>query len=135
MSPLPELYFRTRENGALVFRLDSDNRDRRLEYTQIAVVNTNRGDFKSHGDHELTEAEAAAIQGWLNTRMTLLENRATDDAARLADQINYATHWAQTKATDGQLETVTEDLLLAMHDLRNVLLRKKADRLAKAARN
>ena len=30
-----------------------------------------------------------------------------------------------------QLEAVTDDLLLAMHDLRSVLVRKKADRLMK----
>ena len=31
-----------------------------------------------------------------------------------------------------ELEAVTDDLLLAMHDLRSVLVRKKADRLSKA---
>jgi hypothetical protein len=30
------------------------------------------------------------------------------------------------------LERVTDTLLMAMHDLRSVLVRKKADRLAKA---
>ena len=54
MSDLPTLYFRGRENGAAVFRLDGENRDRRLELEQIAVVNTNRGDFKALGDHILT---------------------------------------------------------------------------------
>ena len=46
MISLPDLYFRVRDNGAAVFRLNDGSRDRRLELEQIAVVNTNRGDFK-----------------------------------------------------------------------------------------
>lgn len=133
MSALPPLYFRTRENGALVFRLDGENRDRRLNFEQIAVVNTNRGDFKPHGDHILTDEEEAAISEWLNLRMALLAKREAEDMARLVDQINLAAGWAQTTATDAQLASVTEDMLLAMHDLRSILVRKKADRVGKAA--
>ncbi|MFT6025713.1 MAG: hypothetical protein ACI9PY_003858, partial [Ascidiaceihabitans sp.] len=33
--------------------------------------------------------------------------------------------------SDEQLDAVTDDLLLAMHDLRSTLVRKKADRLTK----
>jgi hypothetical protein len=39
----------------------------------------------------------------------------------------------QTRASDDQLDLVTDALLLAMHDLRTVLVRRKADRLAKDA--
>jgi hypothetical protein len=39
----------------------------------------------------------------------------------------------QSKASDAQLDEVTDALLLAMHDLRSVLVRKKAERLLKAA--
>ena len=38
----------------------------------------------------------------------------------------------QYGATDAQLEAVTDQLLLAMHDLRSMLVRRKADRLGKA---
>ncbi|NQW14379.1 MAG: hypothetical protein HQ479_08980, partial [Rhodobacter sp.] len=44
---------------------------------------------------------------------------------------NLTTHWAQTKATDEQLELFTDQLLMTMHDLRMVLVRKKSDRLNK----
>jgi hypothetical protein len=43
--------------------------------------------------------------------------------------MNFTTQWVQSKATDDQLEDITDTLLLAMHDLRTVLVRKKADRL------
>ena len=132
MSDLPNLYFRVRENGAAVFRLDGENRDRRLELEQIAVVNTNRGDFKALGDHILTDAEHQVIADWLQERLTLLSTREMDDVHRAIDQINLTSQWAQSKATDDQLNEVTEQLLLAMHDLRSILVRKKADRVSKS---
>jgi hypothetical protein len=128
MSALPELYFRIRDNGAAVFRVDTENRSRRIEMEQIAVVNTNRGDFKAQGDNTLTPDEAEAIQNWLDARTALLAARTLDDIHRAVDHLNLTSQWAQSKATDAQLAEVTEPLLLAMHDLRTVLVRKKADR-------
>lgn len=129
MSDLPALYFRVRENGAAVFRLDAENRNRRIEMEQIAVVNTNRGAFKAHADQHLTPDEEEAIKLWLDRRQALLAARSIDDIHRAIDHLNLTAHWAQTKATDAQLEDVTDKLLLAMHDLRSTLVRKKADRL------
>lgn len=126
---LPDYYFRIRENGAAVFRVDTENRHRRIEMDQIALVNVNKGEVKPHGDRTLSEADLAAIQSWLNTRVALLAEREIDDIHRAIDYLNLTTHWVQSKATDAQLEDVTDALLLAMHDLRSVLVRKKADRL------
>ena len=126
---LPDYYFRIRENGAAVFRVHSENRQRRIEMDQIAIVNTNRGDFKPHGDHKLTPADKAAITDWLNERMAQLATRGMDDIHRTVDHLNLTTQWAQAKATDAELDDVTDRLLLAMHDLRSVLVRKKADRI------
>jgi len=131
MTGFPDLYFRVRDNGAAVFRVDGENRDRRLEFDQIAVVNTNRGDFKVLGDHILTDEERDTITGWMNARLDLLAVRQMDDINRAIDQINITSHWVQSKATDAQLEQVTEELLIAMHDLRSNLVRKKADRATK----
>ena len=128
---LPEYYFRIRENGATVFRVDIENRQRRIEMDQIAVVNVNKGEVKPHGDHTLTDADVAAIQDWLNKRVALLAQRNIDDILRSVDYMNTTTQWAQAKASDEELEEITDDLLLAMHDLRTVLVRKKADRLMK----
>ena len=101
MTTLPELFFRIRDNGAAVFRLDGQNRDRRVEYEQIAVVNTNRGDFKATGDHDLTEAEESAISAWMAERIALLNRRETDDIPRVIDQINLTAHWAQRSYPPG----------------------------------
>lgn len=126
---LPEFYFRVRENGATVFRVDTENRQRRIDMSEIAVVNIKNGQIKPHGSHELTEDELEVIQDWMNERIAVMETRSIDDIYRAVDYLNLTTHWAQTRADDDQLEDVTDGLLLAMHDLRSVLVRKKADRL------
>lgn len=126
---LPEYYFRVRENGAFVYRIDTANRQRRIDMDQIAVVNVRNGQVKPHGDRELTDADMAAISNWIEERTEVLAWREIDDIHRAVDYLNLTTHWAQSKANDEQLEAVTDALLLAMHDLRAVLVRKKADRL------
>lgn len=128
---LPDFYFRVRENGALVFRMDTENRQRRIEMDQIAAVNIRNGEIKPQGDRELSEHELEVIQDWMTERTALLAERDIDDIYRAVDYLNLTTQWAQAKASDEQLEAVTDDLLLAMHDLRSVLVRKKADRLLK----
>lgn len=130
-SDLPAYYFRVRENGAAVFRVTTENRQRRIEMDQIAVVNTRNGEVKAHGGRDLTERDLQVIRDWMEERMALLAARDIDDILRAVDYLNLTTHWAQSRATDDQLEQVTDALLLAMHDLRSVLVRKKADRLMK----
>lgn len=126
---LPPFYFRIRENGAVVFRVDTENRQRRIDMEEIATVNVRNGNIKPHGDHVLTADEEAEIALWLARRMAVLAGREVDDILRAVDHLNLTTQWAQTRATDVQLEDVTDALLLAMHDLRTVLVRKKAERL------
>jgi hypothetical protein len=128
-SELPDYYFRIRENGAFVFRIDTQNRQRRIEMDQIAVVNVKNGDIKPHGKRELSAQDMTAIEEWMADRIALLAKRDIDDIHRAVDYLNLTTHWANSRATDEQLESVTDALLLTMHDLRTVLVRKKADRL------
>lgn len=134
-SALPPYYFRIRDNGALVFRVNTENRQGRIDMEQIAVVNTNRGDYKPHGDQELSHADEIAITDWLKARQAQLAMRDLDEMRRTRDQLNLMTQWALSRATDAQLEEMTDDILLAIHDLRGVLVRKKADRLGKAERS
>ncbi len=128
---LPEYYFRVRENGAFVFRVNTENGQRPLDLDQIAVVNIRNGEVKPQGSYQLTDADRAAIADWMAGRKATLEDRELDDILRSVDHLNLTAHWAQTRATPEALEQVTDALLLAMHDLRSVLVRKKADRLKK----
>ena len=126
---LPDYYFRIRENGAAVFRVDTENRQRRIELEEIATVNVKNGNIKPHGEVKLTKADRAAIAEWLAARQAQLAMREVDDILRTVDHLNLTTQWAQSRASDEQLEAVTDALLLAMHDLRSTLVRRKAERL------
>lgn len=130
---LPDYYFRIRENGAAVYRVDTENRQRRIEMEQIALVNTNNRQIRPQGDRVLSEADLAAIRDWMERRIETLARRDIDDIHRAVDHMNLTAQWAQSRATDAQLEEVTDALLLAMHDLRSVLVRKKAERLTRQA--
>jgi len=129
-SPLPPYYFRVRENGAAVFRVDAQNRHRQVQMDQIAVVNIRNGEIKPQGAHKLSPQDMAAIDEWISQRRAVLAQREIDDILLTVDHLNLTTHWAQSRASDAQLEAVTDALLLAMHDLRSLLVRKKAERLA-----
>lgn len=126
---LPNLYFRTRENGALVFRVDAENRQGRLDLDQIAAVNIRNGEVKPQANVEISPEEMAEIEAWMERRRLVLAERAVDDIRRAIDHLNHVAQWAQSQATERQLDEVTDPLLLAMHDLRLVLVRKKSERL------
>lgn len=129
---LPDYYFRVRENGAVVFRLSTENRQRRIEMDEIATINVKNGNIKPHGEATLSEADLAAIGAWLTARQAQLAMREVDDILRAVDHLNLTTQWAQSRATADQLAAVTDTLLLAMHDLRTVLVRKKAERISQS---
>lgn len=131
MGDLPDYYFRIRENGAVVFRIDTENRQRRIDMAEIATVNVKNGTVRAHGDVVLSAQDMKVIRDWAAARVTLLAARDVDDIHRAVDHLNLTTQWAQSRATDDQLEDVTDVLLLAMHDLRSVLVRRKAERLLK----
>ena len=130
-SELPDYYFRVREKGATVFRVETENRQSRIEMKQIAVINIKNGEVKPQGDRTLSETDHAEIENWMSNRKALLAQRDMDDIHRAVDYLNITTQWVQSKASDEQLENITDALLLSMHDLRTLLVRKKADRLMK----
>lgn len=130
---LPDYYFRIRDNGAAVFRVDTENRQRRIDMEEIAMVNVKNGNIKPHGDYQLTDGDLSVIRDWLDRRQAMLARRDIDDIFRTIDHLNLTAHWAQTRAAEDALEEVTDALLLAMHDLRSVLVRKKAERLMRQA--
>ena len=129
---LPEFYFRVRDGGATVFRVDTTNRHRRIEMDQIASVSMRSGDIRPAGDRTLSTEEEDAIKTWIADRQETLDWRRIDDILRTVDHLNATAHWAQSQASDEELNTVTDSLLMAMHDLRTVLARKQAERLTKS---
>jgi hypothetical protein len=131
---LPDYYFRIRENGAVLFKVDTENRQRRIELDEIATINLRNGNIKPHGDHVLTDEETTLIRDWMERRSAQLARRDIDDIHRAVDHLNLTAQWVQSRASDAELDEVTDALLLAMHDLRTVLIKRKADRLLKGAK-
>ncbi len=131
MSTKSGLFFRVRDNGAAVFRVDTENRQRRLELVQIAVANIRNGNVKPQGEHIPTAAERNDIDAWIVERRKLLATRKVDDIKRATDHLNETAQWVQSDATDAQINEFSDDLLMAMHDLRTVLVRKKSNILLK----
>lgn len=124
---LPPYYFRIRENGAAVFAVEEETRLGRLEMTQIAVVNARNGEVKPQGGRDLSDADSAAIDAWLAGRQAQLAARDADTGWNLVEDMGLAAQWMQSKATAEEIEAVGDALLMAMHDLRSVIVRKKSD--------
>lgn len=133
MKQFPDLYFRIRDNGAVVFRLDTENRHRRLDMEQIAVVNITKGDFKAHGDRTLSLSDKEAIGAWIDARRALLDVQEMSAIRATIEQLNLTAQWMNSRATEAQVDELSDDLLMAMHDLRSVIVRRKAERFKDAA--
>ena len=129
-SPSP-YYFRIRENGAAVFKIENDPRQRRLDFEEIASLNIRNGAIKPHGNHTLSDQDLAAITAWISTRQSALALRESSLGADVIEQLNLLTQHLQSKASDAEIEALSDPLLFAMHDLRSLLIRKKAERLTK----
>ena len=131
MSGPPDgLYFRIRENGAQVFRVDTTNQNRRIEMDPLAVVNTRNGDIRVQGDRVMTAEEEAEITAWCAARQAELSRRdGLGGVAETIERLNLTASWLQQRATEDEIAAAADDLLMAMHDLRTVIVRKKADSL------
>jgi hypothetical protein len=131
MTGLDSLFFRIRDNGAAVYRVDAENRQRPLDMQQIATVNVRSGEVKPQGDEIPTAAERNEIDASVVARRKIVEERRIDDLLRTTDHLNLTAQWVQTKATDEQIDRFADDLLMAMHDLRSTIVRRKAESLLK----
>lgn len=123
------LYYRTKDNGAVVFRVDLENRQKRMDLKQIASVNLNKSKVNPMSDCPPTDDELRDIQDWIAQRKIIVAERQIDDVRRLIDDINATAQWLNTKADAKQLDALADDLLLSMHDLRSVIVRRKSDQL------
>jgi hypothetical protein len=121
-----QYFFRPRPGGAALLKLDHDPRLRRTRLHRIAGIESATGDVRVTDGHTLTDAEAALIAGYL-ARGNGLDGRA----AKAVSDIGHIAHWAQFRASPDELAAATEELLLAMQDLREVLVRKAAQRQTK----
>ncbi len=127
---LPRFHYRVRPHGVQVFRV-TQGRTRRTELEPVALVLPDRAEMRPRKDAQLSDAEKSEIEAWMQDRIALEAARQLDDVLRLVDQLGKTTHWAQTRAGASELDAVTDPLMLAMHDLRAILVRKRSERLSR----
>ena len=121
-----KLYFRHHDQGAQVFRMEAANRQRRIQLNEIASV-TGGGDVTPRGDRPSSDAELAEIR----TVWTSWQQRR--DAGELSAtetfmaELNRFTDWVATEAPDSEVDALSDDLLLALLDLRQTVVRRLSD--------
>ena len=115
-----KLYFRKRKQGAFVFRLDVENRQRRLELIHIATV-TGKNEIRPHKRFPPTGDEQAKIEAWIADRAS---GREMTDAEKAIDDINMLTQWIAKEAKDDEVLSCSDPILLAIHDLRHEIVRR-----------
>jgi hypothetical protein len=126
MTGLPPLYFRRRGDGAQVFRVHRNARDRRVEMEPLARLRPGTGDIHPQGGRVVSPGEEAAIRDWMRAEARPETVGGADDVARTVALLGCTAHWAQAVASDDEIDALADELLLAMQDLRGVLVRRKA---------
>ncbi len=126
-----DLYFRIKDNGATVFRINDDARQRRLDLQPVAEANVRNGDIKLRKDVELSVAERAEIEAWLAARREALQARETEQARLTIEHLNATANWISSKPDEAAANAMSDDLLMAMHDLRAAIVRFKSKMLEK----
>ena len=124
-----DLYFRIKDNGATVFRINDETRQRRLDLQPVAKANVRNGDIKLRKDVTLSDAELSEVYAWLDARSTELQGREIEQARLTIEQLNTTANWISSKPDEALADAISEDLLMAMHDLRTAIVRFKSKML------
>lgn len=115
-----ELYFRKRKQGAFAFRLDVENRQRRLELIHIATIN-GKGEVRPHKRFPPTQEELDEIDRWMAREA---EEREISMAEKSIRDINLLTQWIAKEAGDEDVLAWSDPTLMAIHDLRHEIVRR-----------
>ncbi len=120
----PNLYFRRKDNGAGVYRVDAQNTNR-IDLQHIAVVKQN-GDIKAQNKQELSQDEVTEINAWFTARKAAQGTRNSARIDMLIAEMNHAAQWLQSDASGAEITQAAQPLLMAMHDLRTTLVKQIA---------
>lgn len=117
------LYYRHRTNGVTVFRMEVSNRQRRIELNQIASI-SRRGEIVPHKRNVPSEAELAEMADWFVTWQARSDAEQLDETEKFLVEINHFTDWVHRRADDGEIDAQSDALLMALLDLRQVIVRR-----------
>ena len=122
-------YFRAREQNASIYRISADNRKSRDIYDHVGTVVYQSGKIKPQDGASFTSEEENEIAEWVSRHKTRLNKIAKTKAEELIVDVNHVAHWIQSSANDKQITEIFEDLVLALHDLRQTAVRRYAKAL------
>lgn len=117
------LYYRHRTNGVTVFRMEVSNRQRRIELNQVASI-SKRGEIVPHRRFIPTEAELAEMAEWYAVWTARSDAEELDETEHFMVQLNQFTDWLHRRAEDTEVDAHSDALLMALLDLRQVVVRR-----------
>ncbi|MEM1299601.1 MAG: hypothetical protein AAGH68_10015 [Pseudomonadota bacterium] len=121
-----KLYYRHRKNGAVVFRLEVANRQRRIELNQIASI-SKTGEVIPHKRRQPTDAEMEEIAAWWADWNARKDTEQLSDSELFLAELNQFTDWFQRRAEPEEVDVASDPLLMALLDLRQVVVRRLSD--------
>ena len=128
MQTLPKLFYRVSKSGADVYRIDLQNRLRRLDLEKIAEIDVTSFVITPLPDKRLSTEEENDMRFWCDKRRGQLDLRSQNDINRLVESMNHAANWIENDASDSQLDDIKDQVLMAMHDLRSTMVRRMANK-------
>ncbi len=121
-----KLYYRVRKQGALVFRMEVSNRRRRIELNQIAAI-TGKDEIRPHKRRPPTEAEEAEIHAWWEAHKVRRDAGELNEVEVFMEELNKFTTWIDKEAPAAAVSEQSDPLLLALLDLRQVIVRRMSE--------
>ena len=121
-----KLYYRHRKNGAVVFRLEVANRQRRIELNQIASI-SKTGKIIPHKRRPPTEAEVEEMTRWWADWHARADTEQLTESEKFLVELNEFTDWFQRRAEHAAVDAASDPLLMALLDLRQVVVRRLSD--------
>lgn len=121
-----KLYYRLRRQGALVFRMEVANRQRRIELNRIATI-TGAGEVLPHKRRPASEAEQAEAAAWWRDWCARRDGDRLAGTERFMAELNRFTDWMAREAPDGEVAELSDPLLMALLDLRQTVVRRLSE--------
>ena len=121
-----KLYYRLRRQGALVFRMEVANRQRRIELNQVAAISAS-GEVTPHRRRPASDAEMAEAAAWWRDWCARRDAGRLTETERFMAELNGFTDWMAREAPDDEVAGLSDPLLLALLDLRQVVVRRLSE--------
>jgi len=127
---LPNHYFRIGVSEVIVHRIVTDERLNRLNMVRIATINMNLQFWNVDGGMVLDDADEAAINDWITKRRGMAGIIDEHNVRQIIEKMNSTADWFENMAGKEEVLSTSQPLLLAIYDLRSVIVKRKADALS-----